>query len=112
MKFSGKMWLIIILKATKNQGFTLSLENTFLKKPQEEIKLTPHSPSAFLRLTVSASARNVHNKEILKKETSSLILPFHCRDKTLCPLHGKCRQGNADYGYINALITSQYQDNQ
>ena len=34
MKFSGKMWLMIILKVTKNQGLTLSLENTFLEKPQ------------------------------------------------------------------------------
>ena len=34
MKFSGKMWLRIILKVTKNQGFTLSLEDTFLKNPQ------------------------------------------------------------------------------
>ena len=34
MKFSGKMCLKIILKATKNQGFTLSLEDTFFEKPQ------------------------------------------------------------------------------
>ena len=34
MKFSGKMWIIIILKVTKNQGFTLSLEDTFFGKPQ------------------------------------------------------------------------------
>ena len=34
MKFSGKMCLMIILKVTKNQGFTLSLEDTFFKKPQ------------------------------------------------------------------------------
>ena len=34
MKFSGKMWLMIILKVPKNHGFTLSLEYTFLKKPQ------------------------------------------------------------------------------
>ena len=35
IKFSGKMWLMIILKVTKKQGFTLSLslENTFLEKP-------------------------------------------------------------------------------
>ena len=33
MKFSGKMYLKIILKVTKNQGFTLSLENIFFKKP-------------------------------------------------------------------------------
>ena len=35
MKFSGKMCLKIMLKATKNQGFILSLEDTFLEKPQE-----------------------------------------------------------------------------
>ena len=34
MKFSEKMCLIIILKVTKNQGFTLSLEDTFFKKSQ------------------------------------------------------------------------------
>ena len=34
MKFSGKMWLMIILKVTKKLGFTLSLENIFLEKPQ------------------------------------------------------------------------------
>ena len=32
MKFSGKMCLKIILKATKNQGFTLSLEDTLFEK--------------------------------------------------------------------------------
>ena len=34
MKFSAKMWLMIILKVTKKHGFTLSLEDTFFKKPQ------------------------------------------------------------------------------
>ena len=33
MKCSGKMQLTIILKVTKNQGFTLSLEDTFFGKP-------------------------------------------------------------------------------
>ena len=43
MKFLGKMWLMIILKVKKNQGFTLSLEDTFFKKPQGGggVKLTP-----------------------------------------------------------------------
>ena len=37
MKFSGKMWLLIILKATKKtQGFTLSVEDTVLEKQQRE----------------------------------------------------------------------------
>ena len=31
MEFSGKMCLKIILKVTKNQGVTLSLEDTFSK---------------------------------------------------------------------------------
>ena len=35
MKFSGKMCFKIILKVTKNQGFTLSLEDTFFEKPQD-----------------------------------------------------------------------------
>ena len=34
MQFSRKMCLKIILKVTKNQGFTLSLEDTFFEKPQ------------------------------------------------------------------------------
>ena len=34
MKFSGKMCLKIILKFTEEQGFTLSLEDTFFEKPQ------------------------------------------------------------------------------
>ena len=34
MRFSGKMWLMIILKVTKNQGFTLSLEDTVFEKSE------------------------------------------------------------------------------
>ena len=34
MKFSGKMCFKIVLKVTKNRGFTLSLEDTFFEKPQ------------------------------------------------------------------------------
>ena len=44
MKFSGKMCLMIILKVTKNQGFTLSLEDTVFEKPQGVLKLTPTQP--------------------------------------------------------------------
>ena len=38
MTFSGKMWLMIIIKLKKKQkqGFILSLKNTFLEKPEEE----------------------------------------------------------------------------
>ena len=34
MKFSEKIWFMIILKVTKNQDFTLSLEDTLFEKPQ------------------------------------------------------------------------------
>ena len=34
MKYSGKMCFKIILKVTKKQGSTLSIEDTFFKKPQ------------------------------------------------------------------------------
>ena len=34
MKFLGKMGLMIMLKVTKNQGFTLSIEDAFFEKPQ------------------------------------------------------------------------------
>ena len=34
MKFSGKMYFKLILKVTKKQGFTLSLEDTFFEKSQ------------------------------------------------------------------------------
>ena len=34
MEFSGKMFLKIILKVTKKQGFTLSLEDTFFEEPE------------------------------------------------------------------------------
>ena len=32
MKFSRKMWLIMLLEVTKNQGFAFSLGNRFLEK--------------------------------------------------------------------------------
>ena len=34
MKLSEKMWLMIILKVIKYQGFALSLKNAFLAKTQ------------------------------------------------------------------------------
>ena len=51
MKFSGKMYLKIILKVTKHQGFSLSLEDTLFEKPQGGVKLTP-PPPAILELNL------------------------------------------------------------
>ena len=56
MKFSGKMCLMIILKVTKKQSFTISLEDTFFEKPRGGwgwgVKLTP-IPPAILGLRIS-----------------------------------------------------------
>ena len=57
IKFSGKMWLMIILKVTKNQGFILSLENIFLETLQGEDQIDPPPPPAVLGLTNSVPAK-------------------------------------------------------
>ena len=44
MRFSGKIWLMIILKVTKKQDFTLSLEDIFFEKPQGGTP-PPHPPA-------------------------------------------------------------------
>ena len=51
-KFSGKMLLIIILKVTKNWGFTLFLQNAFLENLQGD----QIDPSAFLGLKIMKNA--------------------------------------------------------
>ena len=33
------MWLLILLKVTKNQAFTLSLEDKFFEKPQGGVQI-------------------------------------------------------------------------
>ena len=43
MKCSGKICLKTILRVTKKQGFTLSLEDTFFGKSQGGVKLTASS---------------------------------------------------------------------
>ena len=61
MEFSGKVWLMIMLKVTKNQGFILSLEDKFFEKPQmgggdggsvsDPNRLPPPSPPTVLGLS-------------------------------------------------------------
>ena len=52
IKFSGKMRFKMILKVTKKQGFTLSLEDTFFEKPQGEGERGQTDPPAVLELRV------------------------------------------------------------
>ena len=47
MEFSGKMYLMIILKVTKNQGFNVSLEDIFFEKLQGWGQIDPHHPAAY-----------------------------------------------------------------
>ena len=42
--FSGKMWLMIILKLKKKQGLILSLKDTFLEKPEGVYQTDPPPP--------------------------------------------------------------------
>ena len=50
IKFSWKMWIMIILKVTKKQGLTLSLEDTFFAKRQGGSNSLPPPPPAILGL--------------------------------------------------------------
>ena len=73
MKFSGKMCLMIILKVTEDQGFTLSLEDTFFENPQGvEVKLTP---PAGLGLKDIIKQNITGNYEIIQKIVSSVLYP-------------------------------------
>ena len=65
MKFSGKMRLTVILKVAKQQGFTLSLENKCLKKPQGRGAGVSLSPSLIkLRENLFFSASNLQIAKI------------------------------------------------
>ena len=61
MKFLGKMWLITILKVTKSQIFTLSLEDTFLEKPRGEGQVDPN-PS---RLRAKRNKRKIFRAQLI-----------------------------------------------
>ena len=52
MKYPGKMWLLIILKVTKNQGFTLSVEDTFFEKVPITV-FNPYQPSVAFHIEIS-----------------------------------------------------------
>ena len=57
---------MIILKVTKNQGFTLCLEENIIEKPQGGVKLTPHPAAAaavlWLTLTLSKVSQDIVRK--------------------------------------------------
>ena len=73
MKFSGKMCLMIILKVRKNQGFTLSVEDTFFEKLQGG---QIDSPPAVLGLSSNVDKRmqSIDSIEIYAYETSGGVV--------------------------------------
>ena len=78
MKFSGKMCLKIILKVTKNQGFALSLEDTFFVKPQWGVKLTSPTPTTPRRFRVkcTGSTRSASGDAIILVYMISTLLKY------------------------------------
>ena len=67
MKFSGKMGPIVILKVTKNQCFTLSLEDKFFERPQEVrlIDCTPLPPIDVLELILLTHCNKISGPYLL-----------------------------------------------
>ena len=64
MKFSGDFWLMIILKTTKKQGFTLFSGNKFFEKPQEG----SNWPTSLFRVNIYKYDLNMVN-EFFGEET-------------------------------------------
>ena len=75
MKFSGKTCLKIILKVTKNQGFTLSLEDIFFKNPQggSNWHLPPPSRFRVKEITKTEQHQNI-TKDFLQDHIDKLII--------------------------------------
>ena len=70
------MCLMIILKVTKNQGFTLSLEDTLFKKPQDrggkgcgEGQIDPTQPFYGYIITLQKEFKWIRSHEHLHKST-------------------------------------------
>ena len=79
MKFSGKMCFEIILKVTKNQGFTLSLEDTFFKKPQGGSRVKADSGTIDIDVMLTNRPRHFYKTRILENGFSdhhNMILSF------------------------------------
>ena len=56
-----KMWLMIILKVTKNQGFTFSLEDTVFEKPQGGSNWPPPLAVLVLKQKNDIKDKNIQN---------------------------------------------------
>ena len=96
MTFSGKIWLMIVLEVTKNQGLTLFLDDTFLENSHKRIKLPrPPSPGLlrvkfdmltyinyFLKLTLESTSTKPPSR------IKSPLNIFHLSNIFLCMIFG------------------------
>ena len=62
---------MIILEVTKSLSFTLSLEDTFFKKPQGRVKLTPSIAGLIKKRNENDKSANFMIKKITKKYMKS-----------------------------------------
>ena len=62
MKLLGKMCFKIILKVTKNQSFTCSLEDTFFRKTTGGVKLTLPNSFKFKKKVIYSPTQIPHSK--------------------------------------------------
>ena len=81
MKFSERKWLMIILKVTKKQGFTLSLESAFLEKPQSN--WPPKPPSILSERYIRDIFKKYFHGE---KDQKSIFFKHCCRQKSFSTL--------------------------
>ena len=94
MKLSRKMCLMIILKVTKNHGFTLSLENAVLQKQQGGQTDPPPAFYGLKDICLASSTRFLFRELDLYLETWSWS-PLICT---------KTASGMDVWGYVNPCI--------
>ena len=73
---------MIVLKVTKTPGFTPSLEDTFLKKPQERCQVYPH-PS-LLRVNQSLQQKSIYRILLILWDTRLLLRTLY---KMICTFY-------------------------
>ena len=66
MKFSERMYPKIILKFAKNEGFTLSVEDTLFQKPQagKGGQIDPHPPAVLGLISLRYMKRLFYNNSL------------------------------------------------
>ena len=86
VKFSEKTWLMIKLKITKKRDFTLSLEMSFLEKPQgaqidPSTLLLPQSLISLFRISRQKKTWLLHLPETLKVYKNNFNTSMHWNKK-------------------------------